>query len=134
MWRRCSPFGQAAQGPQLVPPPLPRLRRRLPAAGLARASPPSHARPLCQPARFRAPTTAGYTSYFIFRDAADASAAAFCRAKGYGGAGSVKVTALASLGQGVGAVNLAARTVCSEPTCVVRLLGFGSGTRRRLGR
>lgn len=102
----------ASPGPRRLPPPL-HEPYHTPC--------PSPLLPHC-----RVPTAAGSSSYFIFADTSQASAAAFCRRKGYsGGAGSVRTATLGSLGQGVAAINLSTRTLCTEATCLVRAPGCG---------
>lgn len=64
-------------------------------------------------------------SYFVFRDARDASAAAFCRGKGFAAAGSVRSATLESLAKGVGALNMATLEQCTTGQCLVSGPGRG---------
>lgn len=64
----------------------------------------------------------GDVNFLVLRDAEGLSAAAFCRAKGFGDAGGVRSAPLRSLAGGVSAVNLGTLEQCVDPECQVRCM------------
>lgn len=62
-------------------------------------------------------TQAGHVPFWVYRDPRGASARAYCKAKGFGAAGAVRSSPLASLSRGVPALNLATREQCDQPEC-----------------